>query len=168
MNNRDTQLELARRCLDGEASGDEFAQLESLLRNDPEFRRDYLRYLNVDTALAALPKTAEQSGLPNRRSAPFVQWRPLATAAAAGLVFGLFCASVAWAIFVPGKPAPPTQPGARIVLPVLTESFEDPATPFASGFPSRAGEWGGDRLGFLRSAGICFRRGWAFFLHYFS
>ena len=45
-----------RRCFDGEASGKEFAQLEDLLRNDPQFRRDYLRYLNVDSVLAAMPK----------------------------------------------------------------------------------------------------------------
>ena len=45
MNRRDTQLEVMRRCLDGEASEEEFAQLEELLRNDSEFRKDYLRYL---------------------------------------------------------------------------------------------------------------------------
>ena len=80
MKSRDTHLEVMRRCLDGEATGEEFAQLEDLLRNDPEFRKDYLRYLNVDAALAALPKTPEQSGSPSRRRASLVQWRPLATA----------------------------------------------------------------------------------------
>lgn len=128
-----------RRSLDGEASDNELKQLEELLRNDPEFRKDYLRYLNVDTALAALPKQDEKNETSSKRVVPFPQWRPLATAAAAGLVFGLFCASVAWAIVVPQKPATP------IVIPILTESFENPATPFTDGFPTRTGVWGGDR-----------------------
>lgn len=56
MSQRKTQLEMMRRCLDGEANDEEFARLEELLRNDPDFREDYLRYLNVDLALAALPQ----------------------------------------------------------------------------------------------------------------
>lgn len=50
-----------RRCLDGEANDREFVQLEALLRDDPEFRRDYLRYLNVDSALGELPKDVIQT-----------------------------------------------------------------------------------------------------------
>ena len=50
------QLELIRRCLDGESTEEEFAQLEDLIRSDADFRKDYLRYLNVDSALAVLPK----------------------------------------------------------------------------------------------------------------
>lgn len=138
-----TQLELMRRCLDGEASDEESVQLEDLLRNDPEFRKDYLRYLNVDLALAALPKRAPQSDRSGRRMVTFPQWRPLA-AAAAGLVFGLFCATVAWAL-VAGKPVDQDVVGARVVIPILTESFESPTTPIIEGFPSRTGEWGGDR-----------------------
>lgn len=60
MKTRNAQLELIRRCLDGDASDEELARFEELLRNDPEFRKDYLRYLNVDSALAALPKRAKQ------------------------------------------------------------------------------------------------------------
>ncbi len=59
MNPANTRFELIRRCLDGEANGDEYAQLEELLRTDPEFRTDYVRYINVDAALAALPKQAD-------------------------------------------------------------------------------------------------------------
>ncbi|MGI9243413.1 MAG: LamG-like jellyroll fold domain-containing protein [Verrucomicrobiales bacterium] len=60
MNQREGQLEVMRRCLDGGATGEEFAQLEDWLRKDEEFRKTYLRYLNVDLALAALPKPAVQ------------------------------------------------------------------------------------------------------------
>ena len=62
MKRNHNQLEVLRRCLDGEASAEEFAQLEELLRNDPEFRMEYLRYLNIDSALAALPKNRERDG----------------------------------------------------------------------------------------------------------
>ena len=146
MNTANPRLELTRRCLDGEATGEEFARLEELLRDDADFRKDYLRYLNVDSALAALPKLEKQPDTPGRRVVKFPQWRPLATAAAAGLVFGLFCASVAWAIVVPEKPAAP------VVIPILTESFENPATPITDGFPTRTGEWGGDRARMVGSA----------------
>lgn len=54
-------LELIRRCLDGEATEAEFAQLEELLRDDSAFRREYLRYLNVDSALNALPRNLNPS-----------------------------------------------------------------------------------------------------------
>lgn len=60
-NSRNARLELVRRCADGEASAEDLAQLEDYLRQDSEFRRDYLRYLNVDMALAALPSRSSQS-----------------------------------------------------------------------------------------------------------
>lgn len=149
MNQRHAQLELVQHCLDGEATGDEVARLEELLRNDPEFRLDYLRYVNVDSALAVLPNASTPSAastnattLPETSGTPigvFVRRRSLAAAGAAGLVIGLACASVVWAIVYPRKPA------ARDVIPILSESFESPATPITEGFPTRTGVWGGDR-----------------------
>ncbi len=136
MKNQDAQFELIRRCIDRESTDREFTELEALLRDDSDFRRVYLSYLNVDSALEALPK--ESAPKPSTGLLRFPQWRPLATAAAAGVVLGLFCASVAWAIVLPSEPA------ARLVLPILTESFEKSATPLIKGFPTRTGEWGGD------------------------
>ena len=66
MNTRKAQLEFVRRCLDGEATHEEFEQLEELLHNDPEFRKDYLRYLNVDLVLAAMPNETKQPGKSSR------------------------------------------------------------------------------------------------------
>lgn len=60
MNTRNAQFELVRRCLDGEATHEDFELFEELLRNDPEFRKGYLRYLNVDFALATMPKETKQ------------------------------------------------------------------------------------------------------------
>lgn len=55
MNSSRVHFELMRRCLDGESSDEEFAELEALLRKDSELRVDFLHYLNVELALAALP-----------------------------------------------------------------------------------------------------------------
>ena len=93
MNSKNAQLELMRRCLDGEANGEEFAQMEELLRKDAEFRKDYLRYLNVDSALAALPKDAVQpagrrsqgSAQPSQEQGLAKQWFGWAAAAVAML-----------------------------------------------------------------------------------
>lgn len=139
MKRQSEQLELMRRCLDGEATDAEFEQLEELLRNDPKFRKNYLRYVNIDTALAAMPKSKEQSEASNSVMLRFPQWRKLAPAAVAGLVFGLICASVAWAIVVPKNTS--TLGG----IPILTESFENSARPIVEGFPTQPGVWGGDR-----------------------
>ncbi|MFG0289299.1 MAG: LamG-like jellyroll fold domain-containing protein [Rhodopirellula sp. JB044] len=59
MNDQHARLELIRRCLDGEATNEEIARLEELLRFAPEVRLEYLRYLNVDSVLAALPNKRE-------------------------------------------------------------------------------------------------------------
>ena len=59
MKSTEKQLELIRRCLDGQSTEEEFAQLEALIRSDADFRKDYLRYLNVDSALAVLPKESD-------------------------------------------------------------------------------------------------------------
>ena len=139
MNSTDAQLELMRRCLDCQATKEEFAQLEDLLRKDSGIRKDYLRYLNIDLALAGLPRQKQQPDTSSSPAVSLLQWRPLASAASAGLIFGLFCASVAWAIVVPRTPAAP------IVTAILTESFESPSTPIVEEFPSRPGQWGGDR-----------------------
>ncbi len=138
MNARNDRLELLRRCIDAEASDKELAQLEELLRDEPEFREEYLLYLNVDSGLATMPITANPLDKTSKSLVTFPKWRRYATPIAAGLVFGLFCASIAWAIAVPRTPE-------AVVIPILSESFENLAIPIADGFPSRAGQWGGDR-----------------------
>jgi hypothetical protein len=64
----------------------------------------------------------------------WLSWRPLA-AAAAGLMFGMFCTSLVMAYM-----APPT--GKSLTL--LSDGFEDGARKWTRGFPDQAGVWGGD------------------------
>ena len=145
MNNHEPQLELARRCLDEEVTAEEFANLERLLQDDPEFRKEYLQYMFVDSVLAGgIANFSEQPPKPGRSaSSPASlfpkKWNPVATAAAAGMIIGLFCASVAWAIIAP------RDPGARLVIPVVSESFENPHPQIIGGFPAEVGIWAGDK-----------------------
>lgn len=85
MKSSDTQMELVRRYLGGEATLEEARRLESMLAVDAQLRRDYLAYARVEAGLSSkvrpkLVKTAP----PNR----WLSWRPL-TAAAAIVLIGL-------------------------------------------------------------------------------
>jgi hypothetical protein len=64
-----------------------------------------------------------------------LRWRPLA-AAAAGLVFGIFSASMVWAIAWPGS--------VNKTREVLMEGFESPVEKFESKFPETTGTWSGN------------------------
>ena len=137
MNTNDSRFELIRRCRDGAASAVELAQVESCLLKDADFRLAYVRYMNLDVALNAaakavpIPETIMASPLPRRNV--WLSWRPL-TAAAAGIVFGMFCTSVVFAYVGPslGK-----------VITLLDESFESgPAS--LLGVPVEDGRWSGD------------------------
>jgi hypothetical protein len=102
MNTNDLRFELIRRCCEGKASTEELAQLDSLLRVDAEFRRAYVRYMNLDVALQAhagsqavvtdmlvLPQRSVAKRWTNR-----LTWRPLMAAA----VF-LLLGAMTWLLF---------------------------------------------------------------------
>jgi len=89
MNTNDPRFELIRRHRDGEATAEDLAQLGSSLRNDASFREAYVRYMNLDVALGAVAKT---NSPPVKVNVSFrsrwLQWRPLAAAAAVFLLMG--------------------------------------------------------------------------------
>ena len=63
MNPQPQNLELARRYIEGTATAEETRALEAALRTDAAFRRQFLRYANVDAALgsgrlSAVPRIA--------------------------------------------------------------------------------------------------------------
>jgi hypothetical protein len=98
-------LELIRRAVDGTASPEDFHALQSTVRHDAEARRQYGRYANLHAALggerlATRPQTAKAVITQPRRSISWLSWRPL-TAAAAGIVFGMFCTSMVFGFVVP-------------------------------------------------------------------
>lgn len=148
MNENESPIELMRRYLDGTATAEETRALEALIVSDSNLRHEFLRYAHLDAALAAnlrpalieLPSPAHhQPPIEMRRRG--LQWRTLhpLTAAAAGLMFGLFSASVAWAYTKPR-----VQPIIKQILAIANAGFETDATPVAEGVPTRYGVWSGD------------------------
>lgn len=139
MKTEQEQLELIRRCIDGTACEDDRNALQEQLRREPSVRRLYARYANIDATLGsggiALKETAPTAKTP--RTAWF-SWRPIA-AAAAGIVFGMFCTSVLFAY---------TQPRSSLavskVLPLVDAGFELGSQVPALGTPAGAGAWSGD------------------------
>ncbi|QEG39308.1 LamG-like jellyroll fold domain-containing protein [Roseimaritima ulvae] len=98
------QLELVRRCVDGQASEEELAQLEDMLRSDSAFRKNYLRYLNVDMALATLPNSSNRpvgtAEPPLRQDLPTIHRRWFSSPRVAGwLVIGAALLLLVGALF---------------------------------------------------------------------
>jgi len=134
--------DLIQRHMVGTLDVQEAAILQSGLKTNPELRTVYLHYMNLDVALEAhagssatvnemliSPNAAE----PNR-SARWFAWRPL-IAAAAGIVFGMFCTSVVFG-YVAQRAAVKRTP-----LPIFDPGFES-MKPLDKGLPHNLGEWG--------------------------
>jgi hypothetical protein len=142
-------LELIHRYLAGLASGEEVRRLEARILSCPESRQTFLRYSRVDAALAghrsADPRPLVAFSPPGDATTPLAGpprrqpwggfWRPMAAAAVAGLILGMFCTSVVWAY---------VSPNASKLLVLLRESFESGPAPQTAGIPRIAGIWGGD------------------------
>ena len=96
MNRTEHELELMRLYLEGFASLEETKELESLIVKDASVRQDFLRYTHLDSALAGV-RRSQPKVVATRRSGWF-SWRPL-TAAAAGILFGMFCTSVVFGVW---------------------------------------------------------------------
>jgi hypothetical protein len=116
-------------------SPEEHAELQECLRRDPAARRLWFVHQDVDAGLQDLAHAKalmiEAPAAPSRWSF----WRPL-TAAAAGLVIGLFSASMVFAYAMPKS--------VQRVLPVANADFEEPVPPVPDSIPVRFGVWSGD------------------------
>ena len=106
---------------DGTISPEEHAELQECLRNDPDARRLWFAYQDVDDGLiesaadrAAIPPTQRNRTTPRHR----FQWRIL-TSAAAGVAIGLFTASMVFAYTGPRR--------VKQNLALANPSFEDVA-----------------------------------------
>lgn len=147
MNTNDARYEIIRRCRDGEASADELTQFESSLRDDVDFRESYVRYMNLDVALSttSLSDMSKAVIIPvttavawqSRRSA-WLSWRPL-SAAAAGIVVGMFCTSMVFG-FVSHRLAV----SKKLPLAVYEPGMENADMVLRDGLPHQIGQWGVD------------------------
>lgn len=116
---------------------EEALTLQNGLRNDPQLRRLYLHYMNLDVALeahaGASARVHEMLLSPDRAGSMrwhgWLQWRPIA-AAAAGLAMGLFGATMVWAFAA-------NQRGVTLVH----EGFEASPPIERRHFPESAGKW---------------------------
>jgi len=148
--------------LEGRSSPEGVDDLNRLLENDSEARRRYRDLAALEEGLRDfaisnsnvidelhLVNTSSQTGMADKQSfsnqigghersadsdAKPLFFRPL-FAAAAGLVFGVFCTSALWAA---------SESGQQTLLSLLHESFESGPPPQVTGVPLVPGVWSGD------------------------
>lgn len=134
--------EIIQRYAAGTATKEETLALQEALKTDPDLRAAYLDHMNLEVALEAAAEAEEllaearplaKSSTLTPRS-PWMQWRPI-TAAAAGIVLGMFGTTMVWSYVVPRA--------ARRVA-VLREGFESGVTRTVPGLPATPDVWSGD------------------------
>ena len=134
--------DLIQSCLDGLATDEQVLLLNSALRSDEAARDLYLQLADTHSCLA-VDESLWMEDIADARAPEFqarkgrerrLSWRPL-TAAAAGIVFGVFCTSMLFAYVGPslGK-----------VVTLLQENFESGPAPLVTGVPLEPGMWSGD------------------------
>ena len=138
--------ELIQRYLSGTSTDAEALRLQELLKREPELRDLYLSYANLDVALEA--QASCQDSVRKMLLSPVSGGEPPAArrfsmrqfaAAAAGLLIGLFSASLVFAYA-----SPQAVVTASRLLSLVDGSFEGRADRVGSGFPTEFGVWSGD------------------------
>jgi hypothetical protein len=134
--------DLIQRYMVGLTSEAETSALQDLLKQDDNAARLYLRYANLDLVLQSKASSMEAAREPlaspiTSRSPRWPSWLPL-TAAAAGLVIGVFSASLVY-----GKRV--ASDGVKHqTVPIAEASFEGMQGEVIKGFPDKAGMWTAD------------------------
>ncbi len=158
--------ELIQRYMSATITDEEARQLQERLKTDSDLRDLYLSYVNLDVTLesqASCNDTVRQMLLSpdlgnEKPSARRFSKRQFA-AAAAGLLIGLFSASLVFAYA-----APQAVVTASRLLALVDGSFEGKMDHVRSGFPSEFGVWSGDEAtivhGNAKDGGraLCFER----------
>lgn len=130
-------------CLEGRLSESDAAKLSTHLEQSAEARARYWDAASIHGLLESSLQTASLRVITGQASAitpkttRWMQWRPL-TAAAAGLIIGLFSASMVFAYAVPRVVAT-----ASRLTALMDGSFENAAEPLPSGLPEEFGVWSG-------------------------
>lgn len=127
--------ELINRHLLGNISREESIELEAVLTASREAREDFRRRCNIDAALRQQASAHIEPMVAANDKVTRAWFSPSLRSAAAGLVFGMFCTSVAWAY---------VGPYSSRALTLLQESFESNPAPLTTGMPMAPGRWSGD------------------------
>jgi len=128
--------------LDGALTAEEQQEFDQRLCSSESARKQFWEmaalhgalHETAKTAWPTTPETAPPAASLRLNRTTWFQWRPL-TAAAAGIVLGVFCTSAVfgYVAFSLGK-----------VITLLQESFESGPAPLVTGAPIEAGRWSGN------------------------
>jgi hypothetical protein len=114
---------------------EEHAELQTHLRSDAEARRWWFVHQDVEIGLRAHLAADGLTAPKARVNLQWLSWRPL-TAAAAGIVLGMFFTSIVSGYVMSSQ-------GGR--MGIFSDGFESGAQPVVDGQqPSEPGHWGGD------------------------
>ena len=149
-----SEEELISRYLSGEATEDEVARLDARLRENAELRAAFVRQGNVVSAVES-ELDASESLAPSeliarmesrRHRAEGRSWMSAAALIAVGLFAGGLGTGVAWA-YANAEAVT----SFRIPISLFDGSFENEATPAATGYPTGPGSWSGDQVEVVES-----------------
>lgn len=148
MNKSTEHEDLIDRYLTGMADEVDVEQLEALLKTDEELRQTFLAASRVDSHLReqAEQLTMVKEEISRPLKSHFAWINP---GAAAGLLIGLFSASVVWAYIVP-RGGEITRTSQEIV----SEGFEDSDIELPIHLPVKANEWCGRLVSVTPQGGI--------------
>lgn len=129
--------ELITRWREGRLSDEELRHLTETLDTAEcraALRDDWFLEAALPEALHTSHLLKVSEPLQRRKWTGWLSWRPL-TAAAAGIVFGMFCASLAWAVSSP-------RATSERLFSLINGSFDEAR--LVRGFPRQIGVWSGD------------------------
>ena len=131
--------ELIDALIEGEISEADFLRLEAEMCIDPVARKAYFDRVALTQALTEeAASTSAMKAMPKMKLPPrWTSWRPL-TAAAAGLVIGVFSASLVYGM----RAVPDVVKHERVTI--AEGSFEGLSGAVAEGFPQSTGAWAAD------------------------
>ena len=130
-------------CLEGRLSEPNAAKLSAHLEHAADARTRYWEAASIHGLLEHVMQNASLRAVTGQalpivsRAQRWLQWRPL-TAAAMGLVIGLFSASVVFGFVVQRGM------GKKVPLMVFEPGFENPQMSLVSGFAGGPAQWSGD------------------------
>ena len=154
-NNKHHELEaLIDACLEGLLSEEEASRLSRLIEESGEARQRYWQLASVHGLVeqsmqnASLKAATGQEFVAPVKTGGFFRW-PKVASVAAGLVVGVFSASLVWAFKIPQTNRP--HPESRQIA---SASFEDPELKMSQRFPIFANEWHGRILSVPQKDGM--------------
>ena len=140
MNNNSELDALIDASLDGRLSEEEADRLSKRIEESSEARQRYWELASVHGMIeqsmqsASLKVVTGEALVAPMKPIGLTRW-PRITAVAAGMVIGLFSASVVWAYIIPHA--------NRTSKEIVSENFEDPEMKLSGRFPFRANQWFG-------------------------